>query len=73
LETLVWDEGDVPPLDVKPGWHRQKMSIQETGALYRMSLLYLKVVRNSSTKLVRVEFEYEVELFDDYENKWTYA
>ena len=71
LETLCWKDGQFPPLD-KPGWHRTKMSIKETGALYRMNITTFKLVRNSWTKLVRAEFEYRVDEYDDVDKTWLY-
>jgi hypothetical protein len=69
LETLCWKNGSLPPLD-KPGWHQTKMMIQETGGLHRMSITKLKVVRNAFNTLVRVEFDYIVETYDDKEKIW---
>lgn len=69
LESLTWKDGKLPPLD-KEGWHKKKYANKETGAVFRMNVEWLKVVRNSSTKLVRVEFAYSVQEYNYHENKW---
>jgi hypothetical protein len=69
LESLEWRDGKLPPLDMK-GWHKKKFTVRETGATYRMQILWLRFVRNSSTKLVRVEFEYNVQVYNPYLDKW---
>jgi hypothetical protein len=68
FETLEWKAGVLPPLD-KEGWHKKKFATPN-GSLYRLHIKWLKLGRNSSNKLVRTEFEYDVEEYHPTENQW---
>jgi hypothetical protein len=40
------------------------------GTLYRAEVLWLRLVHNSWTHLVRAEFDYALQRYDDDENVW---
>jgi len=68
IESLYW-KSSLPILDGQ-GWHRMKTVNASYGTLYRSQVLWLKLFWNSWTHLIRVEFDYEVERFDDENKVW---
>jgi hypothetical protein len=68
LETLYW-KTQLPVLDGN-GWHKMKSLNCTHGTLYRAEVLWLRLVHNSWTHLVRAEFDYALQRYDDDENVW---
>jgi len=68
-ETIEWKETGLPPLD-GDGWYRMKTVDPELGCVYRSEVQWVKFLRDSWTQLIRVEFDYKIEVYHDVEKKW---
>ena len=68
LETIEW-KNEIPPFDGE-GWHRMKTINADSGCLYRSEVKWIKFIRNSWTHLIRVEFEYKMEAYNDWSHSW---
>jgi len=68
VETLYW-KLNLPILD-GVGWHRVKSVNTTYGTLHRAEVLSLKLTRNAWTLIVKAEFEYKTERYDDDEKLW---
>jgi len=69
VETIEWKGTGLPPLD-GDGWYRMKTVDPELGCVYRSEVQWVKFLRNSWTQLIRVEFDYKIEVYHDVEKKW---
>eukprot|EP01127_Copromyxa_protea_P009414 TRINITY_DN2223_c0_g1_i6.p1 TRINITY_DN2223_c0_g1~~TRINITY_DN2223_c0_g1_i6.p1 ORF type:complete len:216 (-),score=17.93 TRINITY_DN2223_c0_g1_i6:12-659(-) len=68
LESIEW-KGDLPPLQGK-GWNRMKTVTLDQFVVYRAEVTSLKLIRNSWSHLVSVEFEYKMQFHHDWSNEW---
>ena len=68
LETIEW-KNEIPPFDGE-GWHRMKTINADSGCLYRSEVKWIKFIRNSWSHLIRVEFEYKMEVYNDWSHSW---
>jgi hypothetical protein len=67
MEKIGW-KAKLPPLNL-PFWFRSKW-ITPKGDLFRSEISTLFLVRNSNTGVVRVEFEYSTQTYDDDDKQW---
>jgi hypothetical protein len=67
LEKVGW-KSSLPPL-ASPCWFRSKW-ITPDGDLFRSEINTLYLVRNSYTGVVKLEFEFGTQTFDDEDKKW---
>jgi len=68
IEAIFWKH-TMPVLD-GTGWEKMKTVDTTYGSLYCSQVLWLKISWNSWTHLVRAEFEYKVERYDEEGGIW---
>jgi len=69
IETIEWKGTGLPPLD-GDGWYRMKTVDADVGCVYRAEVQWVKFIRNSWTHVIRVEFDYKIEVYHDVEKNY---